>query len=277
MNSRWIVFLLLFISVSVKAEACRFWVAVGSDIDHRYVIDQLIHEPNSLKNLGSTYKDGWSVGFYDHGDEVVIRGDEAADYNDEFAEAVRFVAVLEPQIIMGHLRRASSGCVAGVPDPHPFRIKYNNRTWLFGHNGGIDKKVLISLIGDSFLKAHPPSVCNENPPDSWIDSELFFLLIMKTIKEHDDMVTDGIAAAVNKLYAHIPEDKRFLNFFLSDGKTVWVLRKGNTLFYRFDPGKKTTVIASSIPGAAQEDWIEFPEDALAVIAPDAFPQFIMLK
>ncbi|MGE0268261.1 MAG: class II glutamine amidotransferase [Candidatus Omnitrophota bacterium] len=263
--------------LSSPSEACRFWVVVGADIDHQYITNQLLREPNSLKRLGETYRDGWSVGFYDQGDEVVIRGQGAASVDQKFDDAVRYIAVLEPEIIMGHLRRASSGCVNGVSNPHPFRIKYNNKTWLFGHNGGIKKEILIDLIGSSFLNAHPPSVCNDQPPDSWIDSELYFMLIMKTIKEYDDVTEEGILAALNKLYRKIPEQDRYLNFFLSDGKTVWALRKGNTLFYRFDPRKKMTVITSSIPNQDQEDWVEFPEDTLAVIAPDQFPKFIRLK
>lgn len=277
MKIKFAALLFFFIFFSSSGEACRFWVVVGENIDHKYVTDQLIREPNSLKKLGETYRDGWSVGFYDQGDEVVIRGQGSSSDDHKFDDAVRYIAVLEPEIIMGHLRRASSGCVQGVSNPHPFRIKYNNKTWLFGHNGGIKKEILIDLIGSSFLKAHPPSVCNDHPPDSWIDSELYFMLIMKTIKEHDDVTEDGITAALNKLYGKIPEPDRYLNFFLSDGKTVWALRKGNTLFYRFDPHKKMTVIASSIPNQDHEDWVEFPEDTLAVIASDQFPTFIRLK
>lgn len=277
MKVQWLFPFFLLLLLCTSADACRFWLAVGAGIDHRYIVDQLIHEPNSLKKLGETYKDGWSVGFYDHGDEIIIRGENSAHNTDDYDDAVRYIAVLEPEIIMGHLRRASSGCVEGVPNPHPFRVKYNDRTWLFGHNGGIDKSILTELIGPGFLKVHPPAVCNDNPPDSWIDSELFFLLIMKTIKEHDDEIETGITSALKKLYAAIPGKDRYLNFFLSDGKTMWVFRKGNPLYYRFDPNRKMTVIASSIPNKTQEDWIEFPEDTLAVIAPERFPQFIRLE
>lgn len=263
--------------IAPAASACRFWVAVGSGIDREFIVDQLITAENSLKNLGEVYQDGWSVGFYDRGDEVVIRGDEAANFNEEYDEAVRYIAVLEPEIVMGHLRRASSGCVEGVPNPHPFRITYNGRQWLFGHNGGMRKQILIDLIGEDFLARHPPAVCNDNPPDSWIDSELYFLLIMKTVKEYDDDVEQGIRAALERLYAKIEEKDRYLNFFMSDGETVWIFRKGNTLFYRFDPQTRLTVVSSSVPDAEPHDWQEFPEDTLAVIRPNAFPRFSILE
>lgn len=263
--------------IPAAAGACRFWVAVGTSIDQDYIVEQLIDAEHSLKNLGDTYSDGWSVGFYDRGDEVVIRGDEAANFNDEYDEAVRYIAVLEPPIVMGHLRRASSGCVEGVPNPHPFRIKYNGRKWLFGHNGGMRKQILIDLIGEDFLRQHPPSVCNHNPPDSWIDSELYFLLIMKTIKEYDDDVEQGIRAALHKLYTAIAEEDRYLNFFMSDGQTVWVFRKGNSLHYRFDPQTQTTVVSSTVPDKEPGDWQEFPEDTLAVIRPHSFPHFSVIK
>ncbi|MBP9854626.1 MAG: class II glutamine amidotransferase [Candidatus Omnitrophica bacterium] len=277
MKTRFIALLFFFVLIGRSSEACRFWVAVGSDNDYQYVVDQLIREPNSLKNLGETYRNGWSVGFYDHGDEIVIRGQGASKDDPKFDDAVRYVAVLKPEIIMAHLRRASSGCVEGVADPHPFRITYNNKTWLFGHNGDIKKEVLIRLIGEGFLKAHPPSVCNDHPPESWIDSELYFMLIMKTIKEYDDNVEKGIVEALKKVYAVIPEQDRYLNFFMSDGKTVWVMRKGNTLFYRFDHKKRMTVLASSIPNSDEKDWSEFPEDTLAVVEPQTFPKFISIK
>ncbi|MBZ0165965.1 MAG: class II glutamine amidotransferase, partial [Candidatus Omnitrophica bacterium] len=269
--------LVLLMICPVTAQACRFWVAVGEDIDQQFIVSQLIDEKYSLKNLGGEYSDGWSVGFYDQGDEIVIRGDEASNFNQEFDDAVRYLAVLEPEIIMGHLRRASSGCVEGVPNPHPFRITYNGKKWLFGHNGGMRKQILIDLIGKDFLVKHPPAVCNQNPPESWIDSELYFMLIMKTVKEYDDDVVQGIRAALLKLYANIDEESRYLNFFMSDGETVWIFRKGNSLFYTFDPQAQMTVISSTVPEEDPDHWQEFPEDTLAVIRPGAFPQFTVLK
>ena len=259
------------------ASACRFWVAVGQNISNEFITDQLISQPKSLNNLGTTYPDGWSVGFYDQGDEIIIRGDEAANFNQEFSEAVRYAGVLGPDIVMAHLRRASSGCVAGVPNPHPFKIRYNGKTWLFGHNGGMKKQILIDLIGEDFLKQFPPSVCTYDPPDSWIDSELYFMLVMKSIKEEDDNVEAGILLALRKLYQVLEEDRRYLNFFLSNGQTVWTFRKGNTLFYQFDPEKKLTVISSTVPEADEQLWTEFPENMLAVVAPNAFPQFIQVQ
>ncbi|MCA9394325.1 MAG: class II glutamine amidotransferase [Candidatus Omnitrophica bacterium] len=272
-----VLFIIALLMIAPAASACRFWVAVGADLDREFIVDQLITAKNSLKNLGEIYPDGWSVGFYDRGDEVVIRGDEAASFNEEYDEAVRYIAVLEPEIVMGHLRRASSGCVEGVPNPHPFRITYNGRKWLFGHNGGMRKQILIDLIGEDFLARHPPAVCNQNPPESWIDSELYFLLIMKSVKEYDDDVEQGIRAAINKLYAKIEDENRYLNFFMSDGETVWIFRKGNTLFYRFDPQSRMTVVSSTVPDAEPNDWQEFPEDTLAVIRPQEFPRFSVLK
>lgn len=272
-----LLLVLVILMIPSTVGACRFWVAVGEDLSQEFVVEQLIQADNSLKKLGEKNPNGWSVGFYDQGDEIVIRGDEAASFNDEYDEAVRYVAVLEPDIVMAHLRKASSGCVEGVPNPHPFRITYNGRKWLFGHNGGMRKQTLIKIIGEEFLAKHPPVVCNHNPPDSWIDSELYFLLIMKTIKEYDDDVEVGIQAALRKLYAVIDEDRRYLNFFMSNGDTMWVFRKGNTLFYRFDPDKQTTVISSAVPDSHNDDWQEFPEDTLATIQPQSFPQFTIVK
>ena len=270
------LFLGLFLLFPSLAQACRFWVAVGHQVPRDYIIRQLISEEHALKHLGKTYPDGWSVGYYDKGDDIVIRGAKAADYNEEFDDAVRYVANFQPQITMAHLRRASSGCVKGVPDPHPFRITYNGINWLFGHNGGINKKVLMDLIGKPYLKEHPPAVCTENPPDSWIDSELFFIFLMKTVQEHNDHVEEGLLAALRKLYRAVPQKDRYLNFFLTDGTRVWAFRKGNTLFYQTDKKNHVTTVASTVPEEKDGTWQEFPEDTLAVLSMDQPIRFMPL-
>jgi len=159
--------------ISVPSWACRFWVAVGQKVPTKMIVDDLLEEPYSLYKLADEYPDGWSIGYYNHDEEIFVRGSEAANYDQSFVDAVRFVAGKEPQIVLSHLRRASSGCVGDVPNPHPFKRVVNGQTWVFGHNGGMKKEILIDLLVQRILinrkfifstKHHISLIQNENRP-----------------------------------------------------------------------------------------------------------------
>ena len=271
------VFLFVLISlVALPSHACRFWAGVGENVSQS-VVDQLLDQPRALKALGEEYQDGWSVGYYNNKQPIVYRGDLASNIDNQFDEAVESTANQSSSIAFAHLRRASSGCIEGVPNPHPFKIVKNGTAWLFGHNGGMKKQILIDLIGEDYLEANPPVVCIDNPPDTWIDSELFFIYLMKSIEEHGWNVEQGIEHGLLGLYAIIPEEDRYLNFFLTDGQTVWAFRKGNTLFSRQDDPAKQSFVSSTVPEEEQGDWKEFPENGIAVLRPDREIQFVLVE
>lgn len=259
--------------IALPSYACRFWAGVGTDVSHN-AVDELIRQPHSLKVLGEEYRDGWSVGYYQDQKPIVWRGALASNIDDQFDKAVASASLQSSRIVFSHLRRASSGCVTDVPNPHPFKIVKNGKTWLFGHNGGMKKQILIDLIGDDYLTENPPVVCTDDPPDTWIDSELFFIYLMKSIEEHEWSVERGIERGLLGLYQVIPEEGRYLNFFLTDGATVWAFRKGTSLFYRYDTDLKQSFISSTIPQAEQGGWREFPENEIAILKPNEKMKFI---
>lgn len=261
--------------IAVPSYACRFWAGIGANVS-RVIVDQLILQPNSLKTLGEEYQDGWSVGYYKDQQPVVLRGALASNIDDQFDDAVVSASFQTANIIFAHLRRASSGCVKDVPNPHPFKIVKNGAIWLFGHNGGMKKQILIDLIGDDYLAGNPPVVCTDDPPDTWIDSELFFIYLMKSIEDHNWNVERGIEHGLWGLYQVIPEKNRYLNFFLTDGKTIWAFRKGTSLFYRYDADLNQSFISSTIPQSEQGYWIEFPEGKIAILKPNEEIQFIVV-
>ena len=96
-----------------------------------------------------------------------------------------------------------------------------------------------------------------------------FQLLQKyyEIEENDFNVEEGLKSAMTELYGVIEEDKRYLNFFLSDGEKIWTFRKGNTLFYKYDEQAKLTFASSTVPDDKAGDWEEFPEDTIAVFDP----------
>ena len=249
-----------------QAEACRFWAATSPQIPEEFLVNQLIESPKSLKNLGNEYQDGWSVGFYKVDGEVVLRGEEPSHEDEQFDYAVKDVGKENPQIAFAHLRRASSGCVEGIDNPHPFKRVKNGRTWLFGHNGGVDKKLLIGLIGEEYLNANLPKVCTFDPPDSWIDSELLFLYLLKTIEQNKWYVEGGLHLAIMELYKHIEPEDRYLNFFLSDGETVWAFRSGLSLHFKYDEKRRISVVSSTVPDDNQK-WTEVLNDTLLILYP----------
>lgn len=271
-------FIIIFICIFMvsSAEACRFWLAAGKKIPHEMATQQLLNAPNSLKNLGEEYSDGWSVGYYDHGEPLVFRGVGSAFVDDYFNRAVYDVSELEPSLIVAHLRRASSGCKGSVANPHPFERVAGGKTWLFGHNGGIPKSLLFKLIGDGYLQKNLPTSCDFDPPESWIDSELYFIYVLKMIEKSGWNAQEGLKAALNQLRKEIKPEDRYLNFFLTDGQTLWVYREGNTLFYNFDKSKKMTFISSTVPDYVEESWQNFPEGVLGVIEPGKLPEFVLL-
>jgi len=149
------------------------------------------------------------------------------------------------------------------------------------------KKILIDLIGGKYLKKNEPVVCTYDPPNSWIDSELYFIYLMKIIESNNFDVEEGLKIALMNIYEVIDEENRYLNFFLTNGKKLWVFRKGETLFYSYDSDHSIGAIASSMPQHPSSqsegktgylrDWQSLPENMLAVLEPDENIKFITLR
>lgn len=253
-------------------------MAIGEKIPAAATQAHLLSTKNSLKNLGKEYEDGWSVSYYDrNGNFITERGYKSSLIDPKFESAVNVAAGNESDIVTAHLRRASSGCVTGVPNPHPFERYLGGKhegVWIFGHNGGIDKKLLIHLLGEDYINIHPPQVCLDDPPNSWIDSELYFMLLLKNIENSSD-ATEAIKNTLQSLYEYIEEKNRYLNFFLSNGKVVWAFRKGTSLFYKNENGRY--YISSTIPEENDAQWSEFPENTLGIFTTNQKPQFIPIR
>jgi predicted glutamine amidotransferase len=262
---------------SGTAGACRMYAAIGSNLPNGMLYNNLVSDPNSLYYLAPYNDDGWGIGYYPHfGDfPTIVRGLEPANSGDNFTNAVNAINTSEPQITLVHIRYGSSGCF-NVPDPHPFYRDKVGKRWLFEHNGGVDKTRMTDLIGTTYLTANPPNGSDIPACASGVvDSELYFLFVMKKIEEYGWNVVNGSTAAINAMIA--AGETGAINFILSNGEKIWAFRKGNTLSYldaSADPVNGYTAVASQPPTATQGSWVTMTDNQLIVLAPGASPLII---
>lgn len=245
---------------ALASHECPLWGITSTSLSSDVVLNQLIYLPNSLKALGASNPNGWGLGFYNSTEPIVLRGQSAANTDPNFDLAASEVAGSGAIIAVGHVRRASSGLV-NIPDPHPFERYKDGKWWLFCHNGGIDKTILIKLIETQYLAQNPPSVGSSQ--GEWIDSELYFIFILKCCEQSNWNVQEGIMKAIVGICNTVPGTGETLNFLLTDGQTLWGFRKGNTLYYCKD--SQYLAIASQYPTASQGAWITISDFYLVTL------------
>ncbi len=262
----------IFISIPIvygqeneEPHNCRITGIISADMPRGLIQDYYVDYPYSLERLSESANiDGWGIASYQSfGDTAIIDRGAIRAINDIQYDVI--IAGLErtaPNIILGHVRNCSAGCCAhgsdSIPDPHPFIREKDNRTWTFIHNGTASKPLLYELVGQHYLIENPLTgsgiaECDPADSDLVIDSELYFLLLLKNIEEHDWNVVEGIIEALRQINVRSYDEA--LNFILSDGNTIWSYRLDRTLYYYTDPSYSFTAIASRFPTQQQEDWI----------------------
>jgi hypothetical protein len=225
---------------------CRFWACTADGIPAGVVSDHLSALPSSIERLSQGNPNGWSVAYYAGAEPTIRRGMLPAYLDPEFDSAVTDAAGSFSWIAVSHIRACSSG-LCDIPNPHPFARQKNGKHWLMGHNGTIDKEVLLGLIRPEYFDANPPQY-GDNLGE-WIDSDLYFIYMLQTIEDFGWDTRGGIAAAVGQLRDAIPGDEEELNFFLTDGSTIWAYREGNSLYYLHEPaGSSPRVMTLLRPG-----------------------------
>jgi predicted glutamine amidotransferase len=235
------------------------------------VLDQLVSMPDSLKNLGLYNDDGWGLAYYNGCEPFVKRGVQSAYVDANFTLAAQEVANSSAFVGVGHVRIATSGAT-GIPDPHPFMRFKDGKWWAFGHNGGLDKNGLKTLIGEEYLSQNPPTV-----GDSWddplvVDSDLYMLYVLKCIEDSGWNSTLGVAKAVIDIST---ANLGTMNFFLTDGETLWGFRYGNTLYYYWnETSPQYSAIASQPPLPTEAKWTEVNDFCLVTLTKDKPPQLI---
>jgi predicted glutamine amidotransferase len=244
---------------------------ISRSLPEQVVIDHLVNAPYSLRNLGSYNVNGWGLVYYNDSEPTVRRGRPPASSDPNFALAAQELAGSGAHVGVGHVRMASSGAW-NIPDPHPFMRFKNGKWWAFGHNGGVSGTLLKSLIGSEYLDQNPPTVgANWSDPDV-VDSDLYMLYVLKCTEENHWNATLGIAKAVKDISA---SSYGGMNFFLTDGETLWGFRRDNTLYYYYNESStQYSVIASQPPTSSQENWIVLDDYNLITLTRDDAPSII---
>jgi len=277
----------VFAATDVQGEAgltagdhnCRFWGIISTAAPAAVIQDHLVDLPNSIENLSPANPDGWSVGYYPDGnsDPTVNRGFPRAIDDPNFDLAVTEAADETPRIAVSHVRNTSAGVTPASGDPHPFERVKDGRHWLMGHNGTIDKDVLLDLIRPDYFAANPPQYGSNQ--SEWIDSDLYQIFVLQTLEDFNFQVKPALGYVIRRLREEVgpgtsPSTEQF-NFFLTDGTTLWAYREGNsthTLYYLYDTTLTPySAVASQYPSASQGSWVEMDNGDLITMQQDSPP------
>jgi hypothetical protein len=232
---------------------------MANSLPRNVVLDHLVSLPYSLKNLGALNDDGWGLAYYNGSAPVVMRGELPAKSDPNFDLTAQELAESRSNIGVGHVRLAASGAY-GIPDPHPFIRCEGGKWWAFGHNGVLSKASLENLIGPEYLEKNPPSVGDNWSDPAVVDSDLYMLYVLKCTEESYWNVTVGISKAVTDISR---VDGGSMNFFLTDGETLWGFCRGSTLYYCYNSTfPQYSAIASQPPSSNDEGWVELHDNNL---------------
>ena len=278
----------IFLLSEGTAQPCRLYAVIADDILDGLLMQQLIYEPNSLKNLARKGNvDGWGIAWYpEYGAVAAIERGASRAYRDSaYDDVVTAMNASKPNVIVAHIRFCTSGCCAHgkeiIKDPHPFYRDINGKRWVFAHNGGVSVKRMKRLIGDAYLQANPPNGSGiDGCEDKVVDSEMYFLFLLKKIEEQGGDVSQGIISAVSRMVQD--GERGGMNFILSDGHTLWIFRRGglilrHKLYYFYDQTKGYSAVATQYPSDEQEGWIAMKNYELAVLKGHAPPFLINTK
>jgi glutamine amidotransferase len=205
--------------------------------------DAFHQERDAISGLPAQQRGAWGIGFY-QGDEVLHKkqptpGGEPIDWS-VIAENVK------TDCAIAHVRQATVGGFS-VDNTHPFRL----RQWIFAHVGTI---AAFEDIRDK-LRADLPDFLRRNIRGS-SDSELFFHLILAGLHARNQLeqqlpneasLSEAIAESVQVIDGLIGERRSttMLNMLLSNGRTMYALRRGGAFGYVVRAGLKDADPAAS--------------------------------
>jgi len=262
---------------------CRFWALIGAYPDGLIEEHLVTGSFETFQQLGATQPDGWGfVAFAPDSAVPWLRGPVERrervtannPFDPDFGLLVEELAGLRPKAVLGHVRNGTTAHL-GIPDPHPFL----HRGAAFAHNGTVPDSVLLPLLiadGPLFLAHYPPEYVTP-----YIDSELYFLWILKCAQDHPEQpFTQSLAEAVAVVYSRLPARAR-LNFVLSRGDTLWALRSYDgdeadpVRFYplSFPDPSDYWAVCSEIVGSDSTRWGTIPPHTLGVFVPGQRPEF----
>lgn len=169
----------------------------------------LLEAPDSLARQSRREPDGTGLGTFTADGAVRLDKQPLAAYRDrEFAAAA---VERRSTTFVAHVRYSSSSAL-NRRNTHPF-VQHDR---VFAHNGVLgDLPALEAELGDH---------CELVGGDT--DSERFFALITKRVREHGGDVTAGITAAANWVADNLP--LLSINVVLTTATGLWALRYPET-------------------------------------------------
>lgn len=188
---------------------CRlFGLIANKSVDIKF---SMLEAYNSFKTQSKKNPDGWGIGYFEKNRPVVKKSGQEAFYSEEFNELSKEI---RSDIVIAHVRYSTNDdSPNSSKNSHPFL--YNS--WIFAHNGTINKKRIIQLLREPY---------NENFTSDKIDSEIYFRFIMQNIDS-----SNNIKEAIKKTIYEINKDATGANFLMTDGNILYACRVGKPLHY----------------------------------------------
>jgi glutamine amidotransferase len=228
---------------------------------------------SGLKAGATDNPDGWGVAWYNEYGTQVIKEARPVD-RSRLARSFMEDLGARSRIFVSHIRRATAG-EAGYVNTHPFYRRFDNKTWIFAHNGTITSDQL----------SFPPG---EFVPLGTTDSEHIFCSLLSWLKHHELHLADRNNFIV--LHDKLREINRLgeLNLIFSDGTHLlayhdssgyvglhFLLRQAPYKVVRLrgqyltidlaeiiDPDERGYLVASE--PLSDENWISFKQGQLLV-------------
>ena len=198
--------------------------------------------PTAWLPRATVIPDGTGLGYYDPAQLTPCLDKEplAAFADSSYAREARHLSSVT---FVSHIRYATTG--ERTPEnTHPFTMEGR----IFAHNGvarGLDK--LEAEFG--------PDLANVK---GQTDSERYFALVTKRIREHDGDVTAGIASATGWIADNIPVYS--INFVMAEPDQLWAFRYPDT--------HRLHVLEREAGGPSGDRPLSHASDTLHVHAPE---------
>jgi predicted glutamine amidotransferase len=161
---------------------------------------------SGLKAGATENADGWGVSWYDKNGTQIVKEAKPVD-RSHLATSFLQDQGARSRIFVSHIRRATAGAARYV-NTHPFYRRFDQKTWVFAHNGTIDRGQLSFTSG-------------EFSPIGETDSEFVFCNLLSWLSHRGIQLTDRNAFIL--LREKLIEINRFgkLNLVFSDGRHVF--------------------------------------------------------
>jgi glutamine amidotransferase len=157
---------------------------------------------SGLKAGATENPDGWGVAWYDEYGTQIVKESRPADRSRLATSFLEHIGA-RSRIFVSHIRRATTGAV-GYVNTHPFYRRFDQKTWVFAHNGTIDPNQLSFNL-------------KEFSPIGESDSELIFCGLLSWLSHHGIQLVDRNSFI--RLHEKLREINRSgeLNLIFSDG------------------------------------------------------------